>query len=667
VFSKVLIANRGEIACRVARSVQASGAQAIAVFSDVDRRAPHVALCDIAVPLNGASAAESYLDVGKILAAAQTAGADAIHPGYGFLSENADFARACGKAGLTFIGPSPDAIEVMGNKRAAKILVAEANVPCIPGYEGEDQEDATFMAEADRIGFPIMVKAAAGGGGRGMRVAASKAELPQALDSARTEAANAFGSSELILERVITNGRHIEIQVAADAHGNVIHLGERDCSLQRRHQKVIEEAPSPFVSPTLRSAMGEAAVNAARACGYLGVGTVEFLVGEDESFCFLEMNTRLQVEHPVTELVTGVDLVDLQLTIAAGEPLPLNQADLAITGHAIEARLYAENPAADFMPQTGPILAWQPPAGRGIRVDDGIRAPGEVSPYYDSMVAKIIASGRNREEARRRLLQALADTTLLGVGSNRGFLSQLLEDDVFIAGQATTDHIDETVLAQTRSRARLTAADIALAAVVLFRALNPQPSHLANWSNVAPIRRYKTLSVNETEYALSYQARGDRWSFSVRLEEGEEQAIDVNVEQVLNDGDTEGLVVSVNGLQRTVSAGFDGERAYLAAGDRDLVAEDLSYLPMLSESAAGSGQIVATTEGLVVKIAVAEGERVEAGQLLAVVEAMKMEHRHLADGDGVVAGILVSESTQVKKNQLLISLELEDQEAGVQS
>jgi geranyl-CoA carboxylase alpha subunit len=433
----------------------------------------------------------------------------------------------------------------------------------------------------------------------------------------------------------------------------VVHLGERDCSLQRRHQKVIEEAPSPFVDEALRSAMGQAAVNAAKACSYRGVGTVEFLVDEDGSFCFLEMNTRLQVEHPVTELVAGVDLVDWQLKIAAGEELPLTQDAIEFHGHAIEARLYAENPARDFMPQTGPILEWSPATGAGVRVDGGIKAPGEISPFYDSMVAKIIASGSTREEARQRLLRALEQTTLLGVGTNRAFLIQLLEDEVFITGNATTSYIDDGVLQETRNRAELAGAEIALATVVLVRALDPQPDHLANWSNVAPILRSKTLSIDDTEYRVAYRASGGRY----QVQCGDETE---PVEVVVESGSSESILTArIDGVVSDWPIAFDGERAYIALERREIAVEDQSYRPVRSASAASSGEIVASTEGQVVKVAVAEGERVAAGQLLVVVEAMKMEHRHLADGDGTVSKVAISEAVQVKKNQLLVALELD--------
>ena len=379
MFDKVLIANRGAIACRIIRTLRRMGVKSVAVYSEADRHSLHVRLADEAVCIGPAMAKESYLSIPAIISAAKVTGADAIHPGYGFLSENAEFAESCAAAGLVFIGPPVEAIRLMGNKAAAKRRMREAGVPCIPGYDGTDQSDATLSAEAQKIGLPLMIKAAAGGGGRGMRRVDDLAALPAALASARSEALSAFGSGELILEYALTAPRHVEVQVFADAQGNVIHLGERDCSIQRRHQKVIEEAPSPAVSPELRARMGEAAVRAAKAIGYVGAGTIEFLLAEGD-FVFMEMNTRLQVEHPVTELVTGLDLVDLEARFAAGEPLPLSQADVQLNGHAIEARLYAENPDAGFLPQTGTLLRWQPPAG--VRVDAGVDAGTEITSHY---------------------------------------------------------------------------------------------------------------------------------------------------------------------------------------------------------------------------------------------------------------------------------------------
>ncbi|MEE4252226.1 MAG: acetyl-CoA carboxylase biotin carboxylase subunit, partial [Alcanivoracaceae bacterium] len=441
-FEKILIANRGEIACRVIRTARSLGYRTVAVYSQADSNARHVSLADEAVCIGPATVSQSYLNADAILAAARQTGADAVHPGYGFLSENSTFAQACEAAGITFIGPPVNAIHLMGSKRLSKIAMQEAGVPCIPGYEGADQSDATLIREAERIGLPLMIKASAGGGGRGMRVVTDMAEVAEQLRSARAEAKNAFGSDELILERAVIRPRHVEIQVFGDQHGNVIHLGERDCSVQRRHQKVVEEAPSPAVNAELRARMGEAAVNAAKSCQYVGAGTVEFLLAEDGSFYFLEMNTRLQVEHPVTELVTGLDLVAWQIRVARGETLPLTQDQVQLNGHAIEVRLYAEEPSQNFMPQTGPVLAWRPAEGDGVRIDHGLREGFSVGSHYDPMLAKIIAWGDSREDARRRLIRAIEDTVLFGLQDNRRFLAAILRHPVFAAGAATTAFLD---------------------------------------------------------------------------------------------------------------------------------------------------------------------------------------------------------------------------------
>ena len=405
-FGKILVANRGEIACRVMRTARRLGYRTVAVFSDADAQAPHVWLADQAVHIGASPAAASYLNVDTLITAARASGADAVHPGYGFLSERADFAQACLDAGLVFIGPPPGAIRAMGDKARAKRRMLEAGVPCAPGYLGEDDSDQRLAAEAGRLGLPLLVKAVSGGGGRGMRLVRDFAELPAALAGARREALAAFGDGTLMLERLIDNGRHIEVQVFADAHGHALHLGERDCTAQRRRQKVIEEAPSPVVSPALREAMGRDAVAAALAVGYVGAGTVEFIVDPDLGHFFLEMNTRLQVEHPVTECITGFDLVEWQLRVAAGEPLWLKQDDIRFNGHAIEARLVAEDPYDGWAPQTGRILGWRP-QDDAVRIDHGIAEGGEVSPYYDAMVAKFIAHGRDRNDAIRRLVAAL--------------------------------------------------------------------------------------------------------------------------------------------------------------------------------------------------------------------------------------------------------------------
>jgi geranyl-CoA carboxylase alpha subunit len=445
-LGKILVANRGEIAWRIMRTAKAMGYRTVAVFSDADRQAPHVAFADETAHIGPSPVGESYLSIERILEAARRSGADAVHPGYGFLSENEAFAAACEKANLVFIGPPPAAIAAMGNKAAAKRRMIEAGVPCVPGYLGADQSDANLETQARKIGLPVMVKAAAGGGGRGMRLVERDADLLDAIRTARTEAESAFGSGELILEKAVVDARHVEIQVFADSHGNVIHLGERDCSVQRRHQKVIEEAPSPAVGPDLRRRMGAAAVAAARAIAYRGAGTVEFLLGADGAFYFLEMNTRLQVEHPVTEMITGQDLVAWQLEVAAGNKLPLTQEQVTFSGHAIEVRLYAEDAYAGFLPQTGRIAVWRPATGPGIRVDHGMKDGLVISPYYDSMIAKVIAHGATREGARARLVQALRETVALGSTTNRHFLIRLLDHPEFAAGEATTAFIGSEYL-----------------------------------------------------------------------------------------------------------------------------------------------------------------------------------------------------------------------------
>ena len=412
--TKILIANRGEIACRVIRTARRLGYGTVAVYSSADAGAPHVLAADEAVLIGPPPATESYLDIAAVVEAARKTGAGAVHPGYGFLAENADFARACAAAGLVFIGPPVDAIELMGDKRAAKAKMSEADVPCVPGDVSVEQDDASLRRAAESIGYPVMIKAVAGGGGRGMRLVIDAAELDEALVSARSEAESSFGSGELLLEKAIVEPRHVELQIFGDTHGNYLHLGERDCSVQRRHQKVVEECPSPAVDDDLRLRMGATAVEAARACGYVGAGTVEFLLDREGRFYFLEMNTRLQVEHPVTELVTGFDLVEWQIRVADGEPLPVSQDAVVLTGHAIEARLYAEDPARGFLPQTGKVLVWESPRSDDIRIDHAVHAGGTISPHYDPLLAKVIAHGTTRDDARRKLSAALRDITLAG-------------------------------------------------------------------------------------------------------------------------------------------------------------------------------------------------------------------------------------------------------------
>src|SRR6202790_3751629 len=463
-FRKILIANRGEIALRIMRTARRLGYGVVAVYSDADADAMHVREADEAVLIGEALPAQSYLNIGAIIAAATTSGADAVHPGYGFLAENENFASACRNAGLVFIGPSPDAIKAMGNKAGAKAIMQAAGVPCVPGYQGADQSDAVMLAEAKKIGFPVMVKAVAGGGGRGMRLVADAAAFPDALRSARSEAQGAFGDAGVILERAIPDPRHIEIQVFGDRYGHAAHLGERDCSVQRRHQKLIEEAPSPAVSPELRARMGAIAVAAIKSIGYEGAGTLEFLLDARGEFYFMEMNTRLQVEHPVTEAITGLDLVELQLRVASGEPLGLRQDEIEFSGHAIEARLCSEDAAHDFMPQSGRMALWQMPDE--LRVEHALQSGCEIPPFYDSMIAKLISHGATRDTARRRLIHGLEQIAVFGVTTNQAFLAACLRHAEFAAGRATTAFIgrNRTDLLAPRKGAR---SDAAFAALLL--------------------------------------------------------------------------------------------------------------------------------------------------------------------------------------------------------
>ncbi|MEQ9122378.1 MAG: acetyl-CoA carboxylase biotin carboxylase subunit, partial [Alphaproteobacteria bacterium] len=443
MIKRLLIANRGEIACRIIRSAHAMGIRTVAVYSEADAEAMHVRMADSARLIGPAPAAQSYLVIDKIVAAAKAEGAEAVHPGYGFLSERAEFAEACAAAGLIFVGPKPDAIRAMGDKARAKALMGKAGVPLTPGYHGEDQADATLLAEADKIGFPVLVKASAGGGGRGMRIVEAAEDLQPAIDAARREAKAAFGDDTLLLERYLRRPRHVEVQVMADGHGNVVHLFERDCSIQRRHQKVIEEAPAPNLSGETRQALTDAAVAAARAIGYVGAGTCEFLVDEDGSPYFIEMNTRIQVEHPVTEMITGLDLIELQLRVAGGEPLPFAQADVAAKGHAIEARLYAEDPLRGFLPQTGRLAAFDVPANPGrVRVDTGVAAGAEITINYDPMIAKLVAWGETRELAARELVLALSGTQIAGLATNIDFLADTLRHPAFLAAELDTRFIE---------------------------------------------------------------------------------------------------------------------------------------------------------------------------------------------------------------------------------
>ncbi|MBI3737235.1 acetyl-CoA carboxylase biotin carboxylase subunit [Candidatus Sumerlaeota bacterium] len=647
-FNKVLIANRGEIACRVIRAVQARGYRAVAVASEADADAPHVRLADESVIIGPGPVAESYLSIERIGAAAKKSGADAIHPGYGFLSENEDFALACAEAGLVFIGPTPEAIQLMGNKAEAKRRMIEAGVPCVPGYQGEDQSDATMIAEAAKIGYPVMVKAAAGGGGRGMRLVRAAEDLPQALNRARAEAEGAFGSGELILEKAIIAPRHVEIQIIADTHGNVVHLGERDCSVQRRHQKVIEESPCPVMTQMLRAEMGGTAVVAAQSIGYVGAGTMEFLLNQDGNYYFLEMNTRLQVEHPVTELVTGLDLVGLQLDVAAGKSLPFRQADIQMNGAAIEVRLYAEDPYNKFLPQAGRVIRWSPPRGEGVRVDDGIVSGSEISPYYDPMLAKIIAWGSDREEARRRLIRALENTGAFGVVTNRDFLLDLLRDDIFAAGQATTALIGER-FGDEPKRPDISPLHVSLAAVLLIdQAEGNFPPILRNWRSTGVMETPVTLRCADRKWKLAIHVEGNSYQPSA----GEEALPAVRVLEV-RDGRVR---FESGGVAAWAAFAMDSGNVHLDLAGRSATFEDATYAPAAAGRAGSDGTVRAPMSGKIVAVNVKPGDAVELDQPLLILESMKMENHVLAPVAGEVESVSVAVGDQVGKQQVVVKL-----------
>jgi geranyl-CoA carboxylase alpha subunit len=652
-FSKILIANRGEIACRIVRTAKALGYRTVAVFSDADADALHVREADEAVRIGQPLARESYLNIDALLAAAKLASADAVHPGYGFLSENAAFAEACGKAGLIFIGPPAAAIDAMGNKARAKALMETASVPVVPGYGGADQPDDALIAEGRRIGFPLMVKAAAGGGGRGMRLVTAAEDLPQALARSRSEAAGAFGSDELILERAIADARHIELQIFADRHGNVIHLGERDCSIQRRHQKVIEETPSPAVSSELREQMGEAAVAAARAIGYVGAGTVEFLLDGSQKFYFLEMNTRLQVEHPVTEVVTGLDLVAWQLRIAAGEKLPLTQQEVCFEGHAIEARLYAEDPHQNFLPQSGVLVDWRPASGEGIRVDHGLLSGFVVSPFYDPMLAKVIAHGATREEARRRLALALEDTVAFGMNTNRSFLISALRHPAFAAGDATTSFIEQYFPAGSEAlqRPKLDLRIVAVAAILLFEARESQSVRGQSWSSTGAPSWPLRLTVGDAHQQAIVMVIGkDHYLIAIGS-----HMLEVSVEE----RQAGAVRFTASGVQQTARYVLHEGTVHLDINGLVAAVRETTLEPSAASRRDASSQLVAPMNGAIISVAAKPGDTVVKGQLIVVLEAMKMQHEITAERDGTIDKILVRPGDQVATRQVLVELKAE--------
>jgi geranyl-CoA carboxylase alpha subunit len=646
-FRKILIANRGEIALRIMRTARRLGYGVVAVYSDADRDALHVRAADRAVRIGEAMPAQSYLNIEAIIEAAKTSGADAVHPGYGFLAENEKFAQACRDAGLVFIGPSPEAIKAMGNKAGAKAIMSAAGVPCVPGYQGADQSDAVMLTEAKKIGFPVMIKAVAGGGGRGMRLVADAALFPDALRSARSEAHGAFGDPTVILERAIVDPRHIEIQVFGDAFGNAIHLGERDCSVQRRHQKLIEEAPSPAVSPELRARMGAVAVAAIKSLRYEGAGTLEFLLDSSGSFYFMEMNTRLQVEHPVTEAITGLNLVELQLRVAAGEPLGLAQEDVTFSGHAIEVRLCSEDAARDFMPQSGRMALWQMPAS--IRVEHALQSGADIPPFYDSMIAKLVSHGATRDEARRRLIAGLEQAIAFGVTTNQAFLAACLRHPGFAAGAATTGFIDQhrgELLAPSREAT----PDVGLAALLLYVSSLRAPPWQSGRTLAAtfplPLRVGLDDAVHEVEI--------------VRERDGQYVADAAGQVQRFGIEELGHNVIRFRRGGVTESATFlrDDDRLYVQQNGVTLSVRDLTLAAPASAAATGrDGKVRAAMNGRVVAVFVKPGDRVAAGQPVMTLEAMKMEHVHTAGIAGVISAIDVTEGEQVTTGKVVVEIE----------
>ena len=667
MFDKILIANRGEIAVRVARTARRMGIRTVAVYSDADRDAPHVAACDEAYRIGAPPPRESYLRGDAMIAIAQKTGARAIHPGYGFLSENEIFAAACARAGLVFIGPPPAAIAAMGSKSAAKRIMGAANVPLVPGYHGDDQAPALLAAEAKKIGYPVLIKATAGGGGKGMKIAERPEEFAAALASAQREAQSSFGDDRVLIEKYLTAPRHIEIQVFADTHGSAVYLFERDCSVQRRHQKVLEEAPAPGMKPAHRRAMGEAAVAAAKAIGYVGAGTVEFIAADtfarDGAFYFMEMNTRLQVEHPVTEMITGADLVEWQLRVAAGEPLPKRQEELAIDGHAIEARIYAEDPDRGFLPSIGRIVHLAaPPTDSDLRVDTGVRAGDEISPWYDPMIAKLVVHGEDRPAALRRLADALAAYEIVGVATNVAFLQRVIAHEAFASGNVDTGLIarnhaalfpplsplpDDALLAASLAEVGSLAAARAATARATTDPHSPWHAVDSWWPNSD--RHALALVFAEGEIRHEVAVRGDGAPWRVTMASGEIAAT-VSVHDHRLD------VATANAeFHATVVPQGEERHVFCRGAHRKLLLVD--PLAHAGEVEAHGGHLTAPMSGTVVAVMVKAGDKVARGAPLMILEAMKMEHTITAPADGVVAAVNYRAGDRVKEDAVLVELD----------
>lgn len=656
MFRKILIANRGEIACRVIDTAHKLGISCVAVYSEADANARHVRMADEAYLLGPAPSKDSYLRADKIIAIAKKAGAEAIHPGYGFLSENEEFAKACDAAGIIFIGPPVDAITAMGSKSAAKIIMQQAGVPLVPGYHGDDQSDQLLADESAKIGYPQLLKAAYGGGGKGMRVVWKKEEFSEALASARREAKAGFGNDKMLIERYLTKPRHIEIQVFADNHGNAVYLAERDCSIQRRHQKVIEEAPAPNFSAEQRKAMGEAAVKAAKAINYRGAGTVEFLFDEDGSFYFMEMNTRLQVEHPVTEMITGQDLVQWQLLVAAGEALPLTQSQVQINGHAIEVRVYAEDPDNDFMPATGKLsYLRQPEANRHVRIDTGVVENDEVSPFYDPMIAKLIVWDENRDRAINRMLRALDDYRIAGVTTNLGFLTRLTAHPAFKAAQLDTNFINQHHDS-------------------LFAPVNKQDDQALVFAGLfILLQQHNTNSTNPWQCNKGWQLN-ELPTIQLSLQQGETKH-QLSIAQTANN-----YLVKVAGQQLSCSAQLHGDKLSVVMGEQLIKVRVSRYQDTISvflknqrydfiyqtevtiehDGSEHAGSLTAPMNGTIVAVIAQKGATVAAGDTLVIMEAMKMEYSIKAPKNGVVNDVFYAAGDLVKDGAELVDFTAED-------
>ncbi len=672
-FNKILIANRGEIACRVAATARRLGLATVAVYSDADAGARHVAVCDEAIHIGAAPARDSYLVVERIIAAAQRSGAQAIHPGYGFLSENAEFADACQAAGLVFIGPPASAMRAMGSKSAAKALMESADVPLVPGYHGADQDAGLLRGEADRIGYPVLIKASAGGGGKGMRIVSRAEDFEGALQSCKREAISSFGDDQVLIERYLTRPRHIEIQVFADSHGQCVYLHERDCSVQRRHQKVIEEAPAPGMSPARRRQMGEAAVAAAQAVGYVGAGTVEFIAeagphGEAGEFFFMEMNTRLQVEHPVTEMITGFDLVEWQLLVASGGHLPCTQEQLGIHGHAFEARLYAENPDKNFMPATGTLRHLHLPAAAefdrdmqdgvpaAVRVDSGIREGDTITPYYDPMIAKLIVWGADRQQALARMRAALAQTQIVGLATNVAFLSRLFNDTAFAAGDLDTGLIERRRATLLPEAATPDVATLALATAALLQrerhgagAATDPWGKASGWRLNQVYRRVMTFTAAGADQPVEVIYRREGLQVVIGADEPQALHLDAPGERrdhlriVLGDAVITGRVI------------VEGDTLHVFAADGHHVLVFNDPLAHAGEGDEGDARLTAPMPGKIVAVLVDKGALVTKGTPLLVMEAMKMEHTIAAPANGTVEEILFAVGEQVGEGAQLLT------------